>query len=225
MLAAMRSCRFFETLDQETIGLLRATARRVNQPRNTVVFHAGEPCNGLYIVEHGAVKLYRESADAREHVLFIATAGDAFGEAALFLGEGYPASAMTIKDSSLILLRKDEFLALLREKPEICFSMMAAMAEWSHRLVSSIEALTLKDASARFADYILSKMQAGQGGGAVIDLGMPKQVLASHLGMTGETLSRLIARFEEDELIATQGRSVKILSVDDLTDLAEYGSA
>lgn len=219
----MRSCRFFKSLDEETLQLIRPTARRVLQPRNTVVFHEGEECRGLYIVESGSVKIYRESADAREHVIYIATTGDTFGEAALFLGRGYPASAAAMQDSVLILLHKDEFLGLLREHPEICFRMMAAMAEWSHRLVNSIESLTLKDASARFADYILSRLPQGSGDGCVVDLGMPKQVLASHLGMTGETLSRLLARFEEDRLIATQGRSVKVLSVEDLTDLAEYG--
>ena len=223
VLSAMRSCRFFETLDEETLRLIRPTARRVLQPRNTVVFHEGEPCRGLYIVESGAIKIYRESADAREHVIYIASPGDAFGEAALLLGRGYPASAAAVQDSALILLRKDDFLQLLREHPDISFRMMAAMAEWAHRLVNSIESLTLKDAGARFADYILSRAPDGSGDGVTIDLGMPKQVLASHLGMTGETLSRLLARFEEDHLITAQGRKLKLLSTEDLRDLAEYG--
>ena len=203
--------------------MIRPTAKRVLQPRNTVVFHEGDPCRGLYIVESGAIKIYRESADAREHVIYIASPGDVFGEAALFLGRGYPASAAAVRDSQLILLRKDEFLGLLRQNPDISFRMMAAMAEWAHRLVNSIESLTLKDAAARFADYILSLAPAKCEDGAMVDLGKPKQVLASHLGMTGETLSRLLARFEEDHLITAQGRKLKLLSTEDLRDLAEYG--
>jgi len=219
----MRSSGFFENLDEEALQLIRPTARRVHQPKNTVVFNEGEECRGFYIVESGAVKLYKESMDAKEHVLHIATPGDCFGEAALFLGTGYPASAAAVQNSDLILLRKDEFLQLLRERPEVSFRLMASMATWAHRLVSSIEALTLKDAGARFAAYLLAEAKTPKDG-TVVDLGMPKQVLASHLGMTGETLSRLLARFESDGLVAARGRRVQLLSVDGLEEIAEYGS-
>lgn len=230
LISAMRSCEFFENLDEETLLLIRPTAKRIHQPKNTVVFNEGEQCRGFYIVESGAVKLYKESSDAKEHVLHIAMPGDPFGEAALFLGTGYPASAAAVQDSELILLRKEEFLALLMERPDVSFRLMAAMATWAHRLVSSIEALTLKDASSRFAAYLLSKrpehpeLVEGASDGVVIELGMPKQTLASHLGMTGETLSRLLARFEADGLIVARGRRVKLVSVDDLRELAEFGS-
>jgi len=225
VISAMRSCRFFLNLDEEALRLIRPTAKRISQPRNTVIFHEGEPCKGFYIVESGAVKLYKESTEAKEHVLHVAMPGDCFGEAALFLGTGYPASAAAVQDSMLILLRKDEFVQLLRENPDVSFKLMASMALWSHRLVNSIELLTLKDSGARLAHYILSKIPINAQNGIVIDLGMPKQVLASHLGMTGETLSRLLARFEEDQLVEVQGRKLKILSTEDLQDLADYGSA
>ena len=220
----MRSCRFFANLDEETLLLIRPTARRVHQPKNAVIFNEGEECKGLYIVEDGAVKLYKESSDAKEHVLHIAMPGDPFGEAALFLGTGYPASAAAVQDTHLILLRKDEFLQLLMERPEVSFRLMASMATWAHRLVSSIESLTLKDASSRFAGYLLSKVPEGARDGATVELGMPKQVLASHLGMTGETLSRLLARFEADELITSRGRKVQLRSIDGLRELAEFGA-
>ena len=96
LLSAMRSCEFFENLDEETLLLIRPAARRVHQPKNTVVFNEGEECRGFYIVESGAIKLYKESSDAKEHVLHIAMAGDPFGEAALFLGTGYPATAAAV---------------------------------------------------------------------------------------------------------------------------------
>jgi len=239
LLAAMRGSGFFENLDEETLLLIRPTATRVRQPKNTVVFNEGDECRGLYIVERGAIKIYKESANAREHVLHIAIPGDCFGEAALFLGTGYPASAAAVRDSELILLRKNEFLQLLRERPEVSFRLMASMATWAHRLVSSIEALTLKDASARFAAYLLAEARlAGPGraapgsqtrhgapDGIVVELGMPKQVLASHLGMTGETLSRLLARFEAEGLIASRGRRVQIRSMEKLHELADYGAS
>ncbi len=217
----MRTCRFFEKMDEATLLLLRSVAKRIFQPRNTVIFHEGEECHGFYVVESGTIKLYKESPDAKEHVLHVALPGDCFGEAALFLGTGYPASAAAVHDSVLILLRKNEFLQLLRDNPEVSFRLMASMATWAHRLVRNIEALTLKDAGGRFAGYILSRLPASSEYGTTINLGMPKQTLASHLGITGETLSRLIARFEADGLISVEGRRIRVLSREDLIAIAE----
>ncbi|MCX8053557.1 MAG: helix-turn-helix domain-containing protein [Armatimonadetes bacterium] len=99
---------------------------------------------------------------------------------------------------------------------------MASMATWAHRLVQSIEALTLKDAGARLAAYILARATSARDG-VEIDLPIAKQVIASHLGMTGETFSRLLARFEADGLIATQSRRIKLMSVEGLKEIAEFG--
>lgn len=224
ILEAMRCCGFFENLEESTLMRLRPSAKRISQPKGTVVFHQGEECRGFYIVESGAVKIYKESMDAKEHVLHVAVPGDCFGEAALFLGVGYPASAAAVRDSSLILLRKNEFLEVIKQDPDVSLRLMASMATWSHRLVESIESLTLKDASARFSSYVLSRAKS-RGPDTVVDLGVPKQVLASHLGMTGETLSRILARLEADEMIETRGRSVVVLNRDELQEIADFGRA
>ena len=224
ILTAMRSCRFFENLDEETLLLIRPTARRVHQPKNTVIFDEGEHCRGLYIVESGAVKIYKESPDAKEHVLHIAMPGDPFGEASLFLGTGYPASAAAVQNTNLILLYKDGFMDLMMKRPEVSLRLMASMAMWSHRLVSSIGSLTLKGASSRFAAFLLSKIQCDAKDGVIVELGMPKQTLASHLGITGETLSRLLARFESDGLIASQGKRIILSSINEMRELANFGA-
>jgi hypothetical protein len=54
---------------------------------------------------------------------------------------------------------------------------------------------------------------------------MPKQVLASHLGMTGEILSRLLAKFEEDNLAASECRKLRVLSIEDMKYISEFGRA
>ncbi len=205
-------------MEEDLVTLLPA-AKRLFLPRGTVVFHENDQCHGFYIVEEGAVKIYKESADARQHVLHIAVPGDCFGEAALFLNTGYPASAAVVKDSSLVLLRKREFLDTLSRNPRISLALMGSMALWAHRLVTSIERLTLKDAGQRLADYLLSRC-AGETHSQVVQLEVTKQMIASHLGIAGETLSRLLARFEADGIIEVSGRTIRLLSIESLRTIA-----
>lgn len=53
---------------------------------------------------------------------------------------------------------------------------------------------------------------------------MPKQILASHLGISGETLSRLLAKFEADGIIYSQWKSVQIRSIERLREIEDFGA-
>ncbi|MGQ9456014.1 MAG: Crp/Fnr family transcriptional regulator [Armatimonadota bacterium] len=217
--SALRRCNFLAKLSEDDLIAIRLVARRVRMPKNRVLFHEGDPCHGFYIVEAGAVRLYKESRNTREHTLHIALPGDCFGEAALFLDTGYPASAATVKDSSLVFIRRDEFLNILKSNPRVSFALMGSMALWAHRLVNSIELLTLKDAGERLASYLLAKCPDSECK-PVIELEVTKRMLASHLGITGETLSRLLARFEAEGFIEVVGRKIRILSLKGLRRLS-----
>jgi len=126
------------------------------------------------------------------------------------------------------LLRKEPFLELLRQNPDLAFKVMGSMALWARRLVAKVELLSFQDASSRLAGYLVSRIppeQAHKRAGASFDLGMPKQVLAAQLGMSSETLSRLLTRFEAENLIETQGRRFWVLDQDSLRAAASASSS
>ncbi|MDO8589207.1 MAG: Crp/Fnr family transcriptional regulator [Armatimonadota bacterium] len=225
---AVSECQFLTGAGDALVRPIAAISKVIHQPRGTTVFNEGDACRGMFIVHSGAVKILKTGMDGREHVLHVVMAGDCFGEAAMFLGTGYPAEAQAVKDSILILVRKEQFLGLLSREPELCFQMMAAMATWAHRLVAKVEVLTLKDASARLAEYLLglAPLLAGRRDGeADVQLAVPKNVLAAQLGMSNETLSRLLTRFEAQRLIVSQGRTITLLDRREMEDLARFGAA
>jgi CRP-like cAMP-binding protein len=222
LVKAVGDCHFLNGASEQLLRPIAGISKVINQPRGTVVFNEGDACRGMFIVHSGAVKLFKTGPDGREHVLHVVMQGDCFGEAAMFLGTGYPADAQAVKDSVLILVRKEQFLALLSQEPDLCFQLMGAMAMWSRRLVAKVEILTLKDASARLAGYFLKLCPDASSN---LHLAVPKNVLASELGISNETLSRLLARFEAQGLISARGKNVTILDRQELEDLAEYGAA
>jgi len=213
----LKSSEFLSAAGDEAISQIAGTAYTVRYDKGDLIFAEGVECRGMYIVGKGAVKIFKIGPDGREHVIHVAEPGDIFGEAALFLGHGYPAYAAAIKNSVLVLLRKSPFLELLRAQPELSLKLLGAMAVWAHRLVTKLELLTLKDASARLAEYLLSRTQNGD----VIELTIPKSTLAAQLDIAGETLSRLLNRFEAQGLIEVTGRRIIIRDKKMLSELAE----
>src|SRR5690606_33170268 len=90
---------------------LEAVARRTvirNVSRGTLLFRGGVPCQGLYVVLEGSVRVYRSSAEGREQVLHVQGPGQPLAEVPLMDGGPYPASARALEDSRVLFLPRSE---------------------------------------------------------------------------------------------------------------------
>lgn len=221
----LRRSGFFGTVSDELLDRIARMARLVTYEKGDTVFAEGAPCAGMYIVATGMVKIYKIGADGREHVIHVAEEGDTFGEVAMFLGSaGYPAYAGAVKKSEVLFIPKSQMLELLESESRLAFQVLASLASWTHKLVTKLELLTLKDASSRLAGYLIAHSVETNDGGAELELSVPKHTLASQLAISSETLSRLLSRFEAQDLIESSGRRVSIPDIKELQQVADWGS-
>ena len=96
--------------------------------------------------------------------------------------------------------------------------MMASMSRRLRQLVNQVEDLSLKSSVERVAGY-LAELCAEQTGGAIVRLPLDKAVIAKHLGMQPETLSRSLARLRTEGIVA-DGNTVRISDVAELRRLS-----
>ena len=216
LVAALSRAEMFSSLDPPTLQKIASLGRWRSFAARQMIFSEGEPCGGFYLLVEGAVKVYKLSAEGREHVLHLVWPGETFAEAALFLGDAYPAYAEAVRASRAVLFPAQPFLALLRAEPDLAFRLMGGMALWLRRLVGQVEVLALRGAASRLAGYLLGLRE-----GAAAVLPAPKAVVAAHLGMTPETLSRLFCRMEAQGLIRVRGRNISVLDPAGLQRVAE----
>ena len=96
--------------------------------------------------------------DGREKVLHLFPAGETLAEAALF-GEGrYPATAQAVGPSTVAAFPRQALLQLLRDRPELCFRMLAGMSVKLKYLSQRIEELTFQSASMRLASHLVAEL-------------------------------------------------------------------
>lgn len=203
-------CPLFSALPEPGLGGLVALVEKIAVKRGAEIFAQGDPCHGFYVVVEGSVKVFRLSPSGREHVLHVARPGQSFGEAALFSGTDFPAFAEALEDSLLLYLPRKAFLALLERRPEMALGMLAGLSQWLRRLVALFEDTVLADVDTRLARFLLQLVENNRGEGKVT-LPMQKQVLASHLATTPPTLSRGLARLEQEGLIRVNDLEVEFL--------------
>jgi CRP/FNR family transcriptional regulator len=220
---SLKHAMLFSGLDKkarESVARL-ATDRKV--PAGQTVVRDGDPADGFYVVLDGKVKVYKLAPDGRQQILHVFGPGQAFGEAAMFAGETFPAFAETLAESRLAFFPRDRFLKGLGENPALAFGLIASLARLCRQLTGLIEQIALTDVAGRLARY-LTDLARRKGvpleKGQTVRLDIPKGELARQIGTAPETLSRGLARLAAADLIAVDGKVITFRKAAKLEALA-----
>ncbi len=95
--------------------------------------------------------------------------------------------------------------------------MLAVLALRLRRFATQIESLSLKEVPGRLASYLHYLMEEQQRVDKVV-LDIPKGQLASLLGTSSETLSRIFNKMTEEGLIRVEGKTISILDAEGLRE-------
>jgi len=205
--------------------LERVGARRY--PAGQTVFSEGEPCAGLYVVESGSVRIFKSSAAGREQVLSIEGPGGSVAELPVFDGGAYPASVVTIEDSVLLFISKEDFQALCMTHPQVALKVLKVVGARLRRLVGIIEELSFTTVRHRLGAYLLRLAQSDGKRikeGVQVTLPANNQELAAQIGTVRELISRNLSRFQAEGVLTVDGRTVVIRDLQALeSDLAGAG--
>jgi CRP/FNR family transcriptional regulator len=220
ILNTLRSCQLFAGLPAEDLQQIAQITLVKTLEKGDYLFHEGTPSHGFYIVQKGAINVHRVNAAGKEQVIHIFRAGESFAEATLATEVGYPADARALEPSQVLLVRKAEFVALLKRQPALALRMLGSMSLHLRVLVGQIEDLTLRDVETRLANWLLKRCpDPASTQPHTIELGMTKRVLAAELGTVSETFSRTLAKFRDQQLLTVKGKSITVCNPHRLSEL------
>ncbi|WP_319588904.1 Crp/Fnr family transcriptional regulator [uncultured Desulfobulbus sp.] len=185
--------------------------------KGEAIFFEGDPGIGFYMVASGKVKIFKMSFDGKEQILHIFGPGEPFGEVPVFHGSPFPANAETLAESEVLFFPRTEFVGLITANPSLALNMLAVLAMRLRRFATQIENLTLKEVPGRLASYLHYLMEEQQRQDKVV-LDIPKGQLASLLGTSSETLSRIFSKMTEEGLIRVEGKTIFILDSERLKE-------
>jgi CRP/FNR family transcriptional regulator len=153
--------------------------------------------------------------------------GATLGEAPLFDGQGYIASAVAVAPTRLLLLPRETVLDLCRRRPDVALAMLEAMARRVRRFAALAEDLAFRQVIERLARLLeLAATIAGRPPslGAVVDLGLTHEQLASRLGTVRELVSRAFRQLERSGAIKRSRSRVTIRDPEHLAEIARAGA-
>jgi CRP/FNR family transcriptional regulator, cyclic AMP receptor protein len=215
----LRSAPLFAGLSDPQFNFLASRLVERNFGAGEMIFQEGQPCAGLFLIQSGSVRIFKNSASGREQVLSIEGPGASIAELPVFDGGAYPASSQALAASSLLFLSKQDFHALCIEHPEVSLKVLQKVGARLRQLVGIIEELSFTTVRHRLA-ALLARMARAEGrktpGGTEIVLTATNQDIASQIGTVRELVSRNLSRFQSEGLLRLDGRTVLIPSLDRL---------
>ena len=213
-ISLLRKVPLFEVLkDEDLEAIARVTISR-SYDKDQVIILAEEEGDALFIIAHGQVKVSIVSEDGREVILSLLGEGAVFGELSLLDGKPRSANVIATEETSLIMLRRPDFVQILFKMPQIATALLAELATRLRKTDRQIEGLALLDVTSRISETLL-QLATEQGtetvDGVVIESRPTHQELANMSGTTRETVSRVLKRLEGQGYISSSGRKIAIL--------------
>lgn len=190
--------------------------------RGDTVFRAGQPFSNLFAVRLGHVMTCRSDHRGERYVTGFQMAGDMLGMDAIGNGE-HASTAIALEDSEVCEIPYVRLQRLMVELPSMMEHFHRTMSREISRDQSAIRFLGILRADERLANLVLnlSVRYATRGfSPRRFQLRMSRDDMARHLGLTLETVSRVLARFREQKLIRLDRRELEILDMRQLETLA-----
>ncbi len=192
--------------------------------KRDVIFLAGDPCKGLYIIRTGRVKLVRSSSAGKEQILKILGAGDLLGFEVFYNGQSYTNTAMAMDDIELCYIGKDDFFKILEAEPGVSRKLIISMGmelKLAYERIGDLGLFNAKEKLAHLLYTLASEYGVKEDGGVRLHLTLSRLEIAELLGITQETSIRLLKTFKEEGLLEIRRKEIVIKSLERLKQIGQ----
>jgi CRP/FNR family transcriptional regulator len=196
---------FFRPLSADQRRAVAAICIPKSLRKREMLFLEGETGYSMYLMAHGAVQLFKTSAEGKEVVIKLVRPGEIFGEVVLFQQDRFPVSACALTAVEVFLLPKQQF-DLLLDQPEFRREFIGMLLAKQRYLAEQIFRLSALDVEQRF--YLFLREQYGERKEYLVDLS--KRDVAAAIDTLPETLSRLLLKLKEEGAIQWEGESLRV---------------
>ena len=189
------------SIDDADLGRLDALAEHMTFEPGRALIRDGDAAQHVFNITSGSVRVYKMRADGRRQITGFLFAGDFLG---LATDETYVFSAEAIEPATACRFRKTDYRALIRDTPSL---ETVLLARANHELAAAQNQMLLlgrKTALERVATFLLdlpSHDPARPTTTGQIRLPMTRSEIADYLGLTIETVSRVLTRLKTTSVI------------------------
>lgn len=205
----------FNHLSEEHLQLIAEKVVKKSLNKHDFLYQPGDKSNAIYILNHGAIKIFQISESGKEQLTRILKPGDFIGETGVFsLDTLFKDYAQAMIQTLVCVIYQSDLQKIMQEYPEVSIRIIQELAQRLNQSEKQIINLSAQNVGTRLAMFLADLVQEEN---RVTPLPMSKKEIASYIGTTPETLSRKFKVLEEKGLIESLSHNtLKVPNLDDL---------
>lgn len=206
----------FSAFNPQELNRVSQLIVRKQYKKGELIIMEGAGLNSMIIVNSGRVKVYRVTGEGKEHILYIFSEGDFFGEKNLLQDREAMYNVEALEETGICAIDRKDFQGLLKEYPELGFKVMEELCNRLERLENTIESMGSKNVETRVNAVLLEfceRYGVEHPEGILVELPLSREGIANYIGLTRETVSRKMNFLQEDGIIRMLGNK-KVIIID-----------
>jgi len=212
----LKTVPLFASFSDPQLGALLSFAQHRRYPRNSIILHAGDDTDALYIILSGKVKVLIPDEEGHEVILTNLGPQDFFGEMGLLDDLPASASVQTLEPCEMLRISKAGFISCLKDNFEAAMLIIRNLVKRLRDADRKIESLALIDVYGRVARLLIDMAQEIDGKW-IVQRAPPKQEIAHMIGASREMVSRVVKDLQQRGLIRTEKRKIVVLDRQTMT--------
>lgn len=181
------------------------------------LFYQGEEARKMYLVKEGKVSVFRLMPNGDEKLFKVFIAGDVFAEMAMFMTQKeYPMTAKIEQKTILSVFSYHVITNIIMHSPELSMKVITYMSNKIGNLMDTLNILTQVNANQRLIMRLAEIYNTQPQREGKISIPFTKKLLATQLGMTPETLSRVMKKLKDRALLQESGNNLIIPDIPSL---------
>lgn len=207
----------FRELGHEAHARVSAYATTRHVARGETIFMKGDDGACLFAVCSGMVEVTVPSAEGKNAVINMVTAGEVFGETGLLEGHPRSTDALAFTDCTLMVLERRDFIPLLREEPEIAVRLLEILCGRIRQTTEQIEEMMFLDLESRLAKALLRLERSSQTPARV---SITQRTLSEIVGVSREETNKQLQLWRRDKIVGLERGSIMVLRAEALARIA-----
>ena len=211
---------FKELFSKEWLDFISHHSQVLHFKTGETIFSAGEDTKGIYMIESGKVKITYRQFNGTDLLIRLSGENQIIGHRGLGGNWTYPITAYVLADTTVTFIPTDLFKTLVKVNPEFSYHMLNFFAEQLRKSEIRIMQYPVKNRVIRailenFDAYGFESKKSTK-----LSYTLSRNDIASKANTTYETVIRTLAELNKKKLIKIDGKSLHILEVDKLRQLA-----
>lgn len=214
---ALRAISLFAGLSDDALDRIARVSYVRTYTSGEIIILEGNPCEAVYFVVSGQVRVYRLSPGGREQVLVRLGPGQTFNTVPPFKPVSVNhASVEALAPTDVYVIPCDDFRQLVGECRELAFAILEDFARRLDHLTGLVEDLSLRTVRGRLARFLLQHADLGG-----VTRRWTQEEIAAHLGTVRDMVGRTLRAFADAGLVQLERQRILLLDREGLEDEAE----